>query len=196
MVLCWQDVWRLSMTTSMTTHLDRLLFAQGGQCFFCHKLLPKVEASVEHLVASANGGTNDDGNCVACCKALNHLLGSKSIKEKMQVVLNQRGNFQCPSSAVQQPITAPIPSHAAVASKPAQTNTNGASTAIDLVQSDLKKRGASRPRKISTLTSTIKALLKQHQKPNSDAEVANLVAELQKRGKLIVTDTKVTYKLG
>lgn len=84
----------------MTTHLDRLLFAQGGQCFFCRKPLPKAEASVEHLNASANGGTNDDGNCVACCKALNHLLGSKSIKEKMQIVLNQRGNFQCPGNAL------------------------------------------------------------------------------------------------
>ncbi|MPM79927.1 hypothetical protein SDC9_126970 [bioreactor metagenome] len=181
------------MTNSMTTHLDRLLFAQGGQCFFCRKPLPKAEASVEHLLASANGGTNDDGNCVACCKALNHLLGSKSIKEKMQIVLNQRGNFQCPGNVIQQPNTAPSPSNAAAALKPFPATTNGA---FDLVQSDLKKRGASRPRKVSTLTSTIKALLKQQQRPNSDAEVANLITELQKRGKLIVTDTKVTYKLG
>lgn len=184
------------MTNSMTTHLDRLLFAQGGQCFFCRKPLPKADASVEHLMASANGGTNDDGNCVACCKALNHLLGSKSIKEKMQIVLNQRGNFQCPGNVVQQPNTAPSPSNAAAAPKPVPATINGALTAIDLVQSDLKKRGASRPRKVSTLTSTIKALLKQNQKPNSDAEVANLITELQKRGKLTVTDTKVTYKLG
>ena len=177
----------------MTTHLDRLLFAQGGQCFFCRKPLPKAEASVEHLLASANGGTNDDGNCVACCKALNHLLGSKSIKEKMQIVLNQRGNFQCPGDVIQQPNTAPSPKNVAAAPKPVPATTNGA---FELVASDLKKRGASRPRKVSTLTSTIKALLKQQQKPNSDAEVANLITELQKRGKLIVTDSKVTYKLG
>jgi hypothetical protein len=185
------------MTTSMTTHLDRLLFAQGGQCFFCRRPLPKAEASVEHLVASANGGTNDDGNCVACCKALNHLLGSKSIKEKMQIVLNQRGSFQCPSTTVPQPNLVPSPSHAdSTAKTVVQTDGNGVLTAIDLVLSDLKKRGASRPRKVSTLTSTIKALLKQQQKPNSNAEVANLIAELQKRGKLVVVDTKVTYKLG
>jgi hypothetical protein len=177
----------------MTTHLDRLLFAQGGQCFFCRKPLPKAEASVEHLLASANGGTNDDGNCVACCKALNHLLGSKSIKEKMQIVLNQRGNFQCPGNVIQQASTAPSPSNAGAAPKAVPATANDT---FDLVASDLKKRGASRPRKISTLTSTIKALLKQQQKPNSDAEVASLVTELQKRGKLIVTDTKVTYKLG
>lgn len=181
------------MSNSMTTHLDRLLFAQGGQCFFCRKPLPKAEASVEHLLASVNGGTNDDGNCVACCKALNHLLGSKSIKEKMQIVLNQRGNFQCPGNVIQQPNSAPSPSITATTPKLVQATTNGA---FDLVQSDLKKRGASRPRKVSTLTSTIKALLKQQQKPSSDAEVANLITELQKRGKLIITDTKVTYKLG
>lgn len=177
----------------MTTHLDRLLFAQGGQCFFCRKQLPRQEASVEHLLASANGGTNDDGNCVACCKGLNHLLGSKSIKEKIQIVLNQRGNFQCPGNVIQQPHTDPSPSNDGAARKPVPANTNGA---FDLVLSDLKKRGASRPRKVSTLTSTIKALLKQQQKPNSDPEVANLISELQERGKLIVDDTKVTYKLG
>lgn len=180
----------------MTTHLDRILFAQGGQCFFCRKQLPKAEASVEHLVAVANGGKNDDDNCVACCKALNHLLGSKSIKEKLQIVLNQRGNFQCPGNVCAQtsppPSTNPPP---AASVKPASAAANGTSSAIDLVKADLKKRGASRPRKVSTLTSTIKSLLKQHQKPNSDAEVANLIAELQRRGNAVVTDTKVSYKL-
>ncbi len=181
--------------TNMTTHLDRLLFAQGGQCFFCRKPLPKAEASVEHLLASANGGTNDDGNCVACCKALNHLLGSKSIKEKMQIVLNQRGNFQCPGNTWVQAGTPPNPAPATAALKAAPAPTNGNTSPIDLVLADLKKRGASRPRKVSTLASTIKALLKQHQKPNADAEVTGLIAELQKRSKVIITDTKVSYKL-
>lgn len=180
----------------MTTHLDRLLFAQGGQCFFCRKPLPKVDASVEHIVASANGGTSDDGNCVACCKALNHLLGSKSIKEKLQIVLNQRGNFQCPGNASAQPASAPNASNQNVASKTTPTIINGVSAPIDLVLADLKKRGASRPRKVSTLASTIKSLLKQHQKTNTDTEVAGVIAELQKRGKVTITDTKATYKLG
>lgn len=80
-----------------TKPLDRLMFAQGGICFFCKKPLPKSEASVEHLVASANGGSNSDENCVACCKAVNALLGSMSLKEKIQVVLNQKGQFKCPN---------------------------------------------------------------------------------------------------
>lgn len=182
----------------MTTHLDRLLFAQGGQCFFCRKQLPKAEASVEHLVASAHGGSNDDGNCVACCKTLNHMLGSKSIREKMQIVLNQRGNFQCPGSVCIQPAVPPglTPIATAALAKATLPASNGSALPIDLVLADLKKRGASRPRKVSTLTSTIKALLKQHQKPNSDVEISNLIAELQKRGRVIVTDSKVGYKLG
>lgn len=182
----------------MTTHLDRLLFGQGGQCFFCRKALPKADASVEHLVASANGGTNDDGNCVACCKALNHLLGAKSIKEKMQIVLNQRGSFQCPGNIPAEPaaVVRQDP-HALVSSpKPKTITGNGNTAAIELILADLEKRGASRPRKVSTLTSTIRALLKQQQKPNADAELADLIAELQRRGKVVVTDTKVTYKLG
>jgi hypothetical protein len=76
--------------------LDRLVFLQGGLCFFCKEPLPAGDASVEHLLATANGGSNSEENCVACCKSLNALLGHKSLKEKLQVVLNQRGQFKCP----------------------------------------------------------------------------------------------------
>lgn len=183
-------------TFDMSTHLDRLLFSQGGQCFFCRNPLPTAEASVEHIVASANGGTSDDGNCIACCKALNHLLGSKSIKEKLQIVLNQRGNFKCPGNVPAQPTSTPSASTKKAAPKSTPTVGNGASTPIDLVLADLEKRGVSRPRKVSTLASTIKSLLKQHQKTSTDAEVAGMIDELQKRGNAVITDTKVTYKLG
>src|SRR6185295_5392259 len=83
-----------------TKPLDRLMFTQGGLCFFCKDPLQQGDASVEHLVASANGGGNGDDNCVACCKALNGLLGRKSLKEKIQLNLNQKGHFKCPNKAV------------------------------------------------------------------------------------------------
>jgi hypothetical protein len=76
--------------------LDRLLFEQGGDCFFCGNPLAKADASIEHLYAQANGGTNAEENVVACCKGLNALLGHKPLKEKFQVVLRQRGSFRCP----------------------------------------------------------------------------------------------------
>ena len=36
--------------------LERLYFLQGQRCFFCGQPIPPGEASVEHLVASSNGG--------------------------------------------------------------------------------------------------------------------------------------------
>lgn len=188
----------------MSAHLDRLLFAQGGTCFFCHNPLPKAEASVEHLVASANGGANADDNCVACCKALNQLLGAKSIKEKLQIVLNQRGNFKCPANLATQP-QQPAPglvdkgnSSAVSATKPTAAKVSSATQEkLELILADLKKRGASRPRKTSTLTSTIKALIKQHRQENlSDADLAGLIGELQRQGKVTISEGKVAYKVG
>ena len=87
----------------MATHLERLLFAQGGRCFFCGDTLSRADASVEHIVAQAKspsfpaGGSSHDDNCVACCKALNQLLGAKPIKEKLSIVLAQRNGFRCPA---------------------------------------------------------------------------------------------------
>ena len=89
--------------------LDRLLFVQGGECFFCKKPLQKSDASVEHLVASANGGTNAEDNCVACCKTLNALLGSKSLKGKLEVFLRQKGVFRCPAETSGSLAPAPAP---------------------------------------------------------------------------------------
>lgn len=99
-----------------TKRLDRLMFVQGGLCFFCKQPLPKSEASVEHLFASSNGGSNSDENCVACCKSVNALLGNMSLKEKFQVVLNQKGQFKCPNGAGS--VKAPTPSKAPPAVSP------------------------------------------------------------------------------
>jgi hypothetical protein len=52
------------------------MFVQGGNCFFCKSPLPKADASIKHLFASANGGGNNEENCVACCKSLSAILGS------------------------------------------------------------------------------------------------------------------------
>ncbi|MEI8380001.1 MAG: hypothetical protein WCJ09_07730 [Planctomycetota bacterium] len=78
--------------------LERLLFLQGNRCFFCQSAIPAGQASVEHLVATANGGSGSDDNCVVCCKSMNEALGKLPIKVKMQVILNQRGRMVCPCS--------------------------------------------------------------------------------------------------
>jgi hypothetical protein len=160
-----------------TKPIDRLLFEQGGRCFFCQQTLAPADASVEHLVATANGGGNDVGNCVACCKALNALLGRMNLKEKLRVVLNQKGDFKCPNGA-------------AAPSKPAAHQTTAQRLA--LVVADLRKRGASRPRTVKTLSSTISALFR---KQIAEHEVAALLSKLQSQGIISVSGTKVTYNL-
>lgn len=193
-----------------TRPLDRLLFVQGGLCFFCKQPLPRDEASVEHLQAIANGGANGDDNCVACCKTVNALLGSMSIKQKFEVVLNQKGHFRCPNIALAippKPVVVPAPAPPPAAPKPVAAAAPPAKPAppesaaapppkkVDrfaMVVANLKTRGNSRPRTLKTLTSSVAALFP---KGISQAEVAAIVRHLQATGKVKVEGEKVAYTL-
>jgi len=170
----------------MSTKLERLTYAQGNLCFFCKKVLPESEASVEHLVASANGGRNSDENCVACCKAMNALFGSMSLKEKIQVVLNQRGQFKCPNEGGK--------SKALVAGSSSLTAHVSKPPADKLVRiiADLHKRGSARPRTVKTLLGTMNALF---QKKLAHEELSSLLDRLQAQGAVVVSGTKVSYDL-
>lgn len=158
------------------------MFVQGGLCFFCKQPLPKTEASVEHLFASANGGSNSDENCVACCKAVNRLLGSMSLKEKFQVVLNQKGQFKCPNGVGSKVAT---PAKASVAKNPE-------SDKFAAVVANLKQRGNSKPRTLKTLKSTIVSL---YPSGLNETELSAIVQQLQSSGKITVAANKVTYAL-
>ena len=170
-----------------TKPLDRLIFAQGGLCFFCSSPLPKDEASVEHLIPLSRAGSNNDENCVACCKTLNGLLGSMSLKEKIRVVLNQDGKFTCPNGVgkIVQVVAPPL---VAAATPPKIDN-------YAVVLADLKKRGTSRPRKVDTLKSTIRATVKNAKGTLTDAQLEILFKHLQVNGKVIVDGNKVSYSL-
>jgi hypothetical protein len=159
--------------------IDRLLFAQGGMCFFCQHPLSAAEASVEHLVATSNGGTNAADNCVACCKALNALMGNMSLKEKIQVILNQRGQFKCPNGAASARVANSVDPQAI-------------HERVALVLADLRKRGAARPRTVKTLTNTVNALF---QKQLTELELASLLDRLQVDGVVSVKGTKISYEL-
>ncbi len=169
-----------------TKPLNRLIFAQGGLCFFCKQPLPKSEASIEHLVASTNGGSNSDENCVACCKAVNTLLGRMSLKEKIQVVLNQKGQFKCPNG----PGSAKTTPHTKAAPKAPATKTK--EDKFSRVVANLKQRGSSKPRTLKTLKSTVASLFP---KGLSEGELTALIQQLQSMGKVIVSGTKVTYEI-
>ena len=175
-----------------TKPIERLMFAQGGLCFFCGVLLHKTEASVEHLVPSSRAGSNSDDNCVACCKAVNGLLGSMSLKEKIRVVLNQNGKFVCPNGTA--PTTASTPKVQAAPKPDAAPSTPKVDNYF-VVLADLKKRGASRPRKVETLKNTIRAAVKAAKGSLTDAQLETLFKHLQTNGKVVVDGTKASYSL-
>src|SRR5205085_54776 len=136
--------------------------------------------SVEHLLASANGGSNSEENCVACCKSLNTIFGHKSLKEKLQVVLNQKGQFKCPKGcAVAEPML-PFETPRVAAE---------ADDRLALVIADLQKRGSARPRKVTTLRNTINAVFR---KQLTDEDISSLIDLLRVRRVIAVSDTKVT----
>lgn len=171
-----------------TKPLERLIFAQGGLCFFCRKPLSNADASVEHLVAIANGGPNNDENCVACCTSINRLLGRMSLKEKLQVVLNQKGNFRCPNGESKVPPVEEL-------DKPHKTVAPAEAPAQDkytLVIANLKQRGTSKPRTVKTLSSTINSLF---QKKLSERELATILKRLIAEGKVKQDGTKISYAL-
>ena len=160
--------------------LTRLLFVQGGLCFFCEKPLPLTEASVEHLVASSNGGTDRDENCVACCKSLNNALGSMSLKEKIQVFLKHKRPFECPNGTQKK------------ATKTSQRKQPKlAAERYAQVVANLKQRGKAKPGTVARLKNTIGTLF--HNESISPAEVDALVQELQTRRVISITGSKVTY---
>lgn len=165
--------------------IDRLLFAQGGLCFFCTAPLAKGVATVEHLDARANGGGNADTNCVACCGEINTLLGSMSLKEKIRVVLNQKGKFVCPKNALKSK-SAPV----ANPRDPATPTSH-----YSVVLAHLIKRGASRPKKVEGLKNLIRTVIVVPKKTLAESELDSLLGELQRTGKILITDMKVSYSL-
>ncbi len=62
---------------------------------------------------------------------------------------------------------------------------------VQTVIENLQSRGTARPRTIKTLCSSIKSL----RLSLSDEEIAKLVAELESRGKIAISNQQVTYKL-
>ncbi|MDP1673753.1 MAG: HNH endonuclease [Burkholderiales bacterium] len=167
-----------------TKPLERLIFAQGGLCFFCDEPLPIGEASVEHLVASAKGGDSNLENCVACCKTVNTLLGSMSLKQKFQVVLNQRGEFKCPARKAKVP--------APKTSVKLPTVAQAKSERLKLVVDKLRERGDLRPKKLTSLRNFIAT---QFGNKLTDKELDALLNGLQSAGTIAIDGTKLTYDL-
>lgn len=70
------------------------------------------------------------------------------------------------------------------------TSSKPASAQVSAVVANLAQRGSAKPRTLKTLGSTINALF---QKSLSEAEVEGIIAELIKKGIVIVNQSKVSY---
>ena len=71
-------------------------------------------------------------------------------------------------------------------------NSKSPAEKIDVIVANLRQRGASKPRTLKTLTSTISSLF---QKALPEDELAALLAMLEQRGYVAVSTTKVSYSL-
>ncbi|MDP3520468.1 MAG: hypothetical protein Q8S02_07580 [Hydrogenophaga sp.] len=168
-----------------TKPIDRLLFAQGGECFFCKQVLQKSDASLEHLVAQTHGGKDNDENVVVCCKILNALFGRMSLKEKLEVILKQRGAFGCPAQARAAIAAAATPSQGEVPLK--------AGSPLAVVVENLKKRGNARQTRLDKLANTIKTALEHQKLDGSQAD--KVLAQLRSKQWVQVDGEKVSYHL-
>ena len=71
-------------------------------------------------------------------------------------------------------------------------NSKNPAEKIEIIVANLKQRGASKPRTVKTLTSTISSLF---QKALPADELGTLLKALQKQGYVTVNETKVSYSL-
>jgi len=111
-----------------------------------------------------------------------------SLKEKFQVVLNQKGQFKCPNDggpARATPLRASTPPKAPASTKSKADN-------FSMVVANLAQRGNSRPRTLKTLTSTVASLFP---KGIAEAEVTALIQQLQSTGKVSISENKISYAL-
>ncbi len=138
------------------------------------------DATVEHLVAQSNGGLSADDNCVACCRAINNLLGNKSYKEKLRIVLQHRPQFTCPRPKAESEETLPTLDADGVARK-----------RFELVFSKLEKQVRNRPLKVESLRNAIANVFDGQVE---DDDVERIIAELQSTGYITIENKSVIYQ--
>jgi 5-methylcytosine-specific restriction endonuclease McrA len=80
------------------TKLRKMLYLQGGNCFFCGMLLSEDNASIEHLNPKSRGGPSAEDNEVVCHRTLNHAFGNMDLKRKFEFILKAKGIFRCPGT--------------------------------------------------------------------------------------------------
>ena len=159
--------------------LHRLLFLQGNKCFFCKNSIPEGQATVEHLHARSKGGKQSDDNAVVCCQAVNNWLGSRSVKEKFEVVLSHRRESACLASML------PVPDV-----KPPNTSVSEAQKLLPEVVKNLRERGAAKPKTWPKLRKSLATTFKKV----SPKVIEDVLALLKKKKYTTENDGKLSYR--
>lgn len=63
---------------------ERLVVRDSGTCFYCGRPVTREDATVEHLIPVAHGGTDNPGNLVLVHAACNALAGDASVLTKIR----------------------------------------------------------------------------------------------------------------
>lgn len=77
---------------------ERMLFIQGGLCFYCRRKLDPSKATIEHVIPSSMGGKSDESNVIVCCRAINSLFANLPPKRKIEALVAWGGRMPCPDS--------------------------------------------------------------------------------------------------
>ncbi|WP_252177203.1 HNH endonuclease [Endozoicomonas sp. 4G] len=80
------------------SQLQRLLWLQGNQCFYCKRVLQPCDASIDHVIPKSLGGQDIVDNKVVCCKTINHVFADMPLKEKLRCIIQWKGQIPCPKA--------------------------------------------------------------------------------------------------
>ncbi|MGO0305003.1 HNH endonuclease [Endozoicomonas acroporae] len=81
------------------SQLQRLLWLQGNNCFYCGCTLKPADASIDHVIPKSLGGKDTVENKVVCCKTINHHFADMPLKEKLASLLQWKGQIPCPNKS-------------------------------------------------------------------------------------------------
>lgn len=87
----WAAVHRVNRKSKKNLRYEALVERDGNGCFYCGKPLGVEEATVEHLIPIATGGTNHQGNLALACFLCNSAAGTLPVRAKLEMAIFKRG---------------------------------------------------------------------------------------------------------
>lgn len=76
----------MSLSDRLRRLRDQLWFEQGGYCILCMRPIGVNNASLDHVVPAAFGGSKDDDNFLVACRRCNQLRGNMPLVVFMRLV--------------------------------------------------------------------------------------------------------------